>query len=152
MKKIKLTNGMTTMVDNEDFEKLSKYSWTISRGYVIRSLYHIKKGSAMRMHRDIMGNKGEVDHINGNKLDNRRTNLRLVTHHQNLFNRPVRKDSKTGVKGVRRVGNAFTARIKFNGKEKHIGTFFSIIEAAKAYDEEATQMFGEYARLNGDIK
>jgi hypothetical protein len=95
------------------------------------------------MHRQIMGAKEgqEIDHINGNGLDNRRENLRIVTRSQNLANRPAFKSSKSGYKGVRKNKNG-------TGKMIYGLQFDAPEEAARAYDRCALMFFGEHAQLN----
>jgi hypothetical protein len=93
----------------------------------------------------------EVDHINGDRLDNRRENLRIVTRSQNAMNR---KWNGSKPKGVSRNYNPrslkpFTARIQFNGKPIFLGNFSTVEEAAQAYNEAAAKYFGEYARAAG---
>jgi hypothetical protein len=106
------------------------------------------------MHRTILGRilgrelsiHEKVDHEDRNGLNNTRDNLRLATHGQNMANTKVRADSKIGIKGVYCRGNRCYARIKVNGKEKHLGAFDSIEQAHAAYIEAAKQIRGEFAR------
>lgn len=152
MREIQLTKGKVALVDDEDYEELAQYKWCVTHyGYAVRSGWSIRPGSMILMHREIMGNPvdREIDHINGDKLDNRQSNLRIVTKRQNLFNKPVRSDSKLGVKGVRLRQRAKTAP-KFEARlaGRNIGTFDTLIEAARAYDIQAKIVHGEYARLN----
>lgn len=88
----------------------------------------------------------QIDHINGIRDDNRWCNLREVTNQQNQFNRIVRKDSSTGVKGVYPRGNRFRASIFHNWKEKHLGYFDTIEEASEAYNKAADELQGEFKR------
>lgn len=90
----------------------------------------------------------QVDHINHDKLDNRKSNLRIVTQQQNLMNRKVFKNNKTGFKGVSVYGEKYRASIRKNGKREYLGFFKNPIDAAKAYDKRAIELFGEYAVLN----
>jgi hypothetical protein len=90
----------------------------------------------------------EVDHINGNTLDNRRANLRICTHAENSRNRRGRSNSKSGVKGVTPYPGGWRATINVNGKNVHLGCFTNIDDAAEAYDEAATRYYGEFARTN----
>lgn len=148
MKTINLSKNKQAIVDEEDYPLLNKYKWCVSfYGYAVR-----REGkNIIRMHRDILKANAskEVDHINQNKLDNRKSNLRLCNRHENLLNRSVRKDSKTGVKGVRmhikkRAGIRYEARI--NGS--NIGTFNTLVEAAIAYNKSASKIHGNFAKLN----
>jgi hypothetical protein len=88
----------------------------------------------------------DLDHINGNKSDNRMTNLRLAAPFQNCRNRKMQCTSKTGFKGVGKIGSRFRARIKVNGREIHLGLFKTAEEAHATYVEAATKIFGEFAR------
>ena len=91
-----------------------------------------------------------VDHINGVTLDNRRCNLRLASHSENMRNTKLRKNNKTGYKGVcwDIVNKRYHVTIRYNGKKIFLGRFDNIIEAAKAYDDGAKKYFGDFARLN----
>lgn len=106
----------------------------------------------MSMHRFIMdAPKGQqVDHINGNKLDNRKSNLRICSHSENLRNQRKPKDNKSGFKGVswHKGAKRWCAEIRSNGKRHHLGYFDTAEDAAKAYDIAATLIHGDYARLN----
>lgn len=143
MKKIKVKRGTEiffALVDDYDFEAISAFNWFLDKnGYAMKSS---KRDGTGRMHRMVMnaGNGQEVDHINRDKLDNRRSNLRLVTHHENCLNR------------TRGVGVSFRpdrkrwrARIKFEGKEIHLGHFVTRLEALEARRVACIQYFGQYA-------
>lgn len=93
---------------------------------------------------------GILDHINGDRTDNRIENLRLVTLAQNSWNRKTSKASKTGYKGVVFDGNTrkFLVGIRKHGKQISLGYFENSNDGAKRYNEEATKLFGEFARLN----
>lgn len=159
MKIIKTTNNIEFFVDDEDFELVNSYKWRAvehGRGFrVSRGNCHTRNGNwhskCALVHRFLL--KAEkhqiIDHIDGNPLNNQRSNLRFCTFQQNLWNKPLRKDSKSGVIGVRRnKNNSFTVRIQISGKRLCLGTFNSIKEAASKYNEAATIHFGEFARLN----
>lgn len=149
MKKIPLTRGKYALVDEDDYEVLSKSKWSLhSAGYAIRSANR----KLVYMHRLVTGAKnGEyVDHINGNKLDNRRGNLRICTCVQNFWNNKVHSKA-TGYKGVwKNTGkrHRFAAVISVNYKRIYLGNFKTKEEAAKAYNEAAKRYKGEFAVLN----
>ena len=158
MKKIILNNGIYAIVDNDDFKKVSKYKW---RGvyskksntyYAARSTWDslTKKKSTMRMHRLILkARKGEiVDHINHNGLDNRKSNIRIVDNSQNQCNRVKRGDFSSKYKGVYRCADKWRALICFNKIKYHLGVFIKEIDAAKAYNKKAKELFKEYAFIN----
>lgn len=95
----------------------------------------------------------EVDHINGNGLDNRKVNLRICTRAENGRNRKMSIKNKSGYHGVHFANTEnrkkrWTAMIRFGGKKRYIGRYFTVEEAARAYDEKAKIYHGEYATLN----
>lgn len=90
-----------------------------------------------------------VDHIDGNKLNCQRGNLRIVTRQQNLYNQKPHKNSRTGYKGLQTNGHGWYAAIMHEGKRKYYGPYRTPLEAARVYDEKAKEFFGEYARING---
>lgn len=90
----------------------------------------------------------EIDHINGDKRDNRIENLRLCTRSENVMNRKKSKSNTSGYKGVRQVGEKWEARIGYKYKLICIGTYETAEEAASAYDKKAFELFGDFAKLN----
>lgn len=148
MKEIPLTRGKVTVVDDDDFDRLSQVKWHYSpEGYARNSW------SLGYMHRAIMGAPTgmEIDHIDGNKLNNTKANLRICTGQQNDFNRQWKRPrAQSRFKGVRigRNGIRWQAGIRVNRKEIYIGTFDSEEEAAQAYDVKARELFGEFACCN----
>lgn len=121
--------------------------WFIdSRGYVAKKINYRN----VRLHRMVMNaNKGQiVDHINGNKLDNRRENLRFCTKQENCRNVHARRN-KYNFKGISKNGNRFMAQIRLSGKLKYLGSFNTPILAAEAYDKAALLYFREFANTNG---
>lgn len=148
-------NG-TFLIDEEDLDIVSRYYWRISHAhggkwYVLRQTGH-KHQKLILLHRFLLNapkNK-EVDHINGNTLDNRKCNLRLCEHAENMRNRKMNKNNKTGYKGVslRKDKNLYTAEIQIDYKTVHLGFFKSSKEAALAYNKKAIELYGEFAQLN----
>ena len=142
------------IIDIEDYEKVEKYRWTrTTRNYTISNPIINGKPQKIYLHRLIMGvenkkTKLNVDHINGNPLDNRKSNLRFATQMQNSWNK---KPSNTlGVAGVREVRNAkiWNARIIVNYKVIHLGNYRDINDAIKARKEEEIKYYGEFRRKN----
>lgn len=132
MKIIKLTKGYKTIVDDEDFEFLNQWKWHISaRGYAVRK----PNNKNIFMHRLL--NKTplnmQTDHINNNKLDNRKCNLRTVTNQQNHFNMLAQKNSKSGIRGVSwsEERKKWVAQIIINNKAIGLGRFTDKNEAIK---------------------
>lgn len=137
------------LVDNEDFSELSEHSWYLKTdGYAsrIKSRKYGGARSTIRMHRVIMDcpKDMQVDHINGNRLDNRKQNLRICTHQQNRMNTGLRSDNHSGYKGVDVWQGKWRARIR----DRTIGYFKSLEEAIEAYNAEAIKEYGDFARLN----
>ena len=145
-KSIPLTKGKLALVDDEDYEYLSSKTWNYLFGGYARS------GTGELMHRVIMGNpKGVmIDHVNGDKLDNRRSNLRLATRSENFANGIVSKRNKSGCKGVcwSRQMNKWDVRIKVNRKQIFLGLRDDLEEAKTLYREEHIKRFGEYSIFN----
>ena len=159
MKEIPLTQGKFALVDDEDYELLIKNKWRVSIGYATRNqitysreLKKIVKQHSFLMHRVITNApKGtQIDHINGNKLDNRKVNLRICTNSQNHANTFLRKDNTSGKKGINwcKQTKSWRARITVNQKEIYLGRFKSLKKASEIYNSAATKYFGEFAKLN----
>lgn len=163
-REIPLSRGFVTIVDDADYEWLSQWKWSyknvggggaVAESYAGRTDNHRRK--TLYMHREILqASKGDYcDHINGNGLDNRRSNLRLCTNGQNLFNKdkPRIRKATSKYKGVvlRRTSRgrvSWAARIKANKKGYWIGTFATELDAARAYDAAARELHGAFAYLN----
>lgn len=154
MKNIQLSNGKLVIVDDSDHELLSKYKWHFTKGgYAIRSEGPRKKRIQIYMHRQIMdAKKGEyVDHINLDKLDCRRENMRICTNQQNAFNQKKRRaNCSSKYKGVTwwPRDSKWKAGIMVNYKHKNLGYYENERDAALVYDNAAKQYFGEFANLN----
>lgn len=156
MREIELTQGRVATVDDADYELVSVHKWHYAdylngRGYA-KTNNKENSPALLRMHRLIMkaGPKDKVDHINGNTLDNRRENLRFVSQSQNMINAGLRSTNKSGYKGVCFVTREkkWLATIWKDGKQKYLGFHNKAEDAAKAYNEAAISLHGEYARLN----
>jgi len=153
MKKIKLTKGFEALVDDEDFEFLNRHSWYYAHGYAVRTIYdNNHKSYQLRMHRLLIDtpNGFDTDHINRDRLDNRKSNLRVATRSQNVANTFVEKQNRSGYKGVswKKSNRKWCAQIRALNKVIHIGLYVNIKDAAKAYNEEAKKHFGDFAVLN----
>ena len=156
MSEIKLTQGYIAIVDDEDFEELNQYSWSILKSpntmYANRYYSLGSKRVTQRMHRFILDAPSGVmvDHINQNGLDNRRCNIRLCNRMQNGWNRKISKNNKSGYKGVafHKIDKRYRSSIMANGKAYVLGNFKCKHEAAKAYNKKAIELYGEFARLN----
>lgn len=152
-KKIWLTRGAVAIVDDADYDELMRYRWCLNaQGYAVRGYRKNGVKHMVRMHRAVIGDACaglEVDHINGDKLDNRRCNLRVATRSENAVNRDSQPHSSK-YRGVRKTKgrSMWTARICVNRKDIHLGQYKTEREAAKAYDDAATKYFGGFARLN----
>lgn len=148
---IPLTQGQVAIVDAEDYERLSKYKWYGAKTRGNYYAYRNRNNRTVSMHREIMGEpKGMcVDHKDGNGLNNRKSNLRICTVAQNIRNRRLVGGSSR-YKGVyfQKSINKWKADITFNGRRIYIGCFADEIDAAKAYDKNAKELFGEFAYLN----
>lgn len=152
-------SGGTALINEKDADLL-EYTWWISNGYVSSRI----NGKFIYMHRIIMSrilggslqNDKLVDHINRNPLDNRRTNLRSVTHRQSTLNRgKTTRETTSKYIGVSYISGGpkrikrWRAYIKLsNGKQKIIGYFHTEKEAAIARDKEAKKVYGEYGSFN----
>lgn len=145
---------MVALVDDVDFPQVSKFTWQYNRqkGYAQRQKVKDGRITSVSMHTEIMGTpKGMVtDHINRNKLDNRRSNLRICTHAQNMANQGAQKNNKSGYRGVhwhtKRL--KWKAQIQLMGKTICIGFFDNKEDAALAFNQKAEELHGEFAYLN----
>lgn len=155
-REIPLSKGLVALVDDEDYDwLLADGKWHVTgythRLYAARTRWVGKRSFGERMHRLLLPGTAYVDHINGNGLDNRRSNLRPASAAQNAQNRRRRSDNRSGYKGVGKSvvpRKPWIAAIGVNGTHCYLGVFATAEEAARAYDAAAVERFGEFARLN----
>lgn len=149
VKQIPLTQGQYALVDNEDFEFLNQFKWTTAirktTNYAVRAVKIEGKRTAVLMHRYIThAPKGlQVDHINGNGLDNRKNNLRIVSVRQNAQNRQSKTVSQyPGVSYHAKYGN-WVSQIAINGKRHWLGSFKFEKDAFNAYKKAVHELTEE---------
>lgn len=146
------SNGHEILVDAEDHHLVCASTWT---AFVTRGIWYANTkvgGRTVYLHRLIMaaGPGVEVDHRNGNGLDNRRENLRLSSHRLNLANQRPQVGRSSVYKGVSKVARTgcWEAYIKVDGRKRNLGSYRDEEEAARAYDTAAIEAWGEFARTN----
>lgn len=157
MKEISLSKGHVAIVDDEDFERLSKHKWyadvkTSDQIYAKTSRF-LGADRKVYLHRLVAGatHRHEyVDHIDGNTLNNQKQNLRICTNAQNISNGKSHKGSISRFKGVTfcKEKRKWASAIGVNYKTIHLGRFENETDAALAYNEGAKKYHGEFARLN----
>ena len=162
VKQVVLTQGYVAQVDDDDFERVSQFTWhakvvrrkdgSIQQVYAWRN---VRKPDGTRtgqkMHRFILGVTDPaigVDHRDRDGLNNQRDNLRIATASQNQCNRPAAAHNAAGYKGVARQGGKYRAQIRLHGRKRHLGYFNTPRNAADAYDAAAIQLHGEFALTN----
>jgi len=155
LKTIELSNGQFALIDDEDFERVSSRHWHVDdAGYARTNIWSGgKKSAAPRMHRFILGvtdRKVHIDHINGNKLDNRKSNLRVCSASDNLKNRGKQRNNTSGYKGViyDKERSKWRAEICTNGKRKYLGRYDTVEDAAEAYRKAAELYHGNFAKVD----
>lgn len=152
---VKLTQGQVAIIDAEDLEKISEYRWCacwakkISKHYVVGH----KSGKQFYLHRIIMNaEKWQiVDHIDGDSLNNVKSNLRLCTASQNSCNMADQKGTKTGVRGVYKHRNKYRASITCNGETINLGSFDTIKEATEKRKEAEIKFHEEFIRKTNKV-
>ena len=151
MKQIPLTQGKFALVDSEDYEMLSQFKWYCNKGYAARN---VKYGTVYRvgwLHRMLLSPdpKEEVDHINHDTLDNRRSNLRICAHQENLCNQKSVRGS-SAYKGVywHKSTRKWAAQLKFHQYQLYLGRHDTEYDAACAYDAAAKWLFESFAEPN----
>lgn len=160
MKSIALTQGFSAIVDDEDYDKLMVHRWHAKLGrkradgsllmYAARTVHHPDRTNHGEfMHHAVFGSKTKLDHADGDGLNNRKVNLRLVNNHQNSANSQWGYGSSRW-KGVSRrtESRSWIAQIRGNGKKIHIGSFREEVDAATAYNFAAYFYQGEFAKFN----
>lgn len=157
--KLPLKNkDFTVEIDDDDFRVVGGLNWyciKAGRGHRYAGWYFKDrdgKESLLLMHRVLFslqhGDKMEVDHRDRNGLNNKRENIRLCEHKENMRNRKISKANKCGLKGVYASGNKWRAEIKFNGKKIHIGCFSTKEDAHDAYKKSASELHADFARFS----
>jgi hypothetical protein len=151
---VTLTQGCESIIDAADAEFVGRWNWCVivdgPRRYAISGSAAFKEIKASRLHRAILGVTGSeiVDHIDGNGLNNRRQNLRIVSPSENAQNARARKGTESGYKGVffHKKNNNWRAQIMANGKRYSLGLFNTPEEAHAAYCEASDRLHGEFGR------
>lgn len=148
MKNIPLTQGKVALISDEDYERVAEFKWCYDahNHCAVRGIKKDGQSKIILMHRFIMDTpKGKVtDHINSDRLDNRRENLRICDQAQNQGNMRAHRDNTSGYKGVYKSANGWYTKLA----NRYIGSFSTKIEAAKAYNAAALNQYGDYAKLN----
>ena len=153
MKYIQLTQNKKTIVDDEDYERLSKRTWYYANGYACqKTLYSKNRDRKIILMQKVIMNadkKTLIDHINRDKLDNRKSNLRTATHGQNNINGKIRYDNTSGYRGVsfQKKWNKWVAMIKVNGKHIYLGGYTNPLEASRAYENASRKYFGGFTNV-----
>jgi hypothetical protein len=150
---------MNILLDDKYRYLLNEYNWQITeKGYVYGYVSTLKR--KILIHRyilylenilDDLSNPLEVDHVNRNPLDNRLCNLRICTRSQNQAYTTKRPNKTSQYKGVykrNRIKKPYLVQIRIDGKKQNIGSFSNEIEAARAYDKVAKEVYGDFAFLN----
>lgn len=153
MKQIELSEGIVTLVDDEDFDIVSRHKWRLIRmsGNYCYAVRFVER-KAFLLHRELLGlahgDVRVVDHIDGNGLNNCRANLRVCNQAENARNRRIHKNNKAGLKGVYRDNKSgrFRAQIRHNNTKVHLGSYGTPEEAHSVYLAAAQRLHGKFAR------
>ena len=149
---IPLTKGKYAKIDSQDFELVGKYKWYCSNGYAATKRGEDGKTKYILMHRLIMGEpvKMQIDHINADRSDNRRCNLRIVTSSENSRRQLPQSNTASSYKGISWYGSdrVWVARIFVDGENIYLGRSIDEKTAARIYDYAAVMYYGEFARVN----
>lgn len=151
MKYIEMKHGKRAIVDEEDYDMLSRYNWWVSdKGYAITSKQINKVRKTIHMHRLVNKTpEGSVtDHINHDKLDNRKENLRTATFSQNMMNSEPNKGKKYKGVSYAKKEKSWTSQIHYENRCIHLGQYETEVEAARAYNQKAKELHGDFAFLN----
>ncbi|MDL2206252.1 HNH endonuclease [Eubacteriales bacterium OttesenSCG-928-N13] len=143
-----LPNGMEFYFDLADLEKVQEYAWYLC-GYPDKII--IANRNRLTLHRYLLDcPDGEIDHVDLNRFNNRRSNLRYCTHRQNQCNHGLQRNNTSGAAGVRfyKPRNKYAARIKHFGQEIHLGYYADVKTAMQARNVAMELLFGEFARMN----
>lgn len=147
--RVSLTQGFDAIIDSQDVPLVAGYRWVIlsnsKTGHAYAARY--EAGKCFLMHRVILGATAGtfVDHADGDGLNNRRSNIRLATHAQNMVNRIKDRRNKLGIRGVSKEKGKYRAKITPGGKTVHLGTYKTPEEAAAAYRGACIAIWGEFA-------
>jgi hypothetical protein len=153
---VPLTRGFEALIDAADAPLISRWSWHVilsrKTQYAVLTLRDKGERIAFSMHRLLISAPRGVyvDHINGNGLDNRRSNLRLCSNVQNSYNAGLRKDNTSGFKGVafHKTSGKWQAFIKVDGRRLCLGTFIDKDDARQAYQQASSNFHGEFGRVS----
>lgn len=149
--KVPLTRGKFAVINSDDLELVMGFKWHITNlGYARTDFWKPQRGYIF-MHRLIMPcPQGlQVDHINGDRLDNRRENLRICTQAQNVAARlKTKNQTHSKYKGIKRIRTKWSAVLRHRDKDIYLGMYDNELSAAKAYDAKALEIHGEFAKTN----
>jgi len=148
---IQLTKGYVSIIDKDDVDRISKHSWHIdTNGYAVRGQTDkiTKRFINIFLHQEILNfPDSQIDHINRDKLDNRKSNLRLCTLSENKINQKIYKSNSVGYKGVSKKNNNYQARLTVNGKRINLGRYPTAQQAGMAYKNALNQYYPNINQL-----